>query len=295
MNNLEKKIDIALNKFGKVLPDQLYLKLKYRLRAGYWMDFNNPTTLNEKLQWLKIHNRKDEYTTYSDKYLVKKYIADTIGEEYVIPTLGVWDDPDEIDFDKLPNRFVMKPTHNSSVGRCLCEDKSKLDIPATRKMLKKALKQNYYYIWREWPYKNIKPRVIAEPYIVNADGTSIVDYKFYCYGGEPRYFMYSVGEAHHNVRNCKFDLDGNNIDHLFKKKRALTDEEIKLPENLDEMIRIVRKLSVGYPHIRIDLYNVDGKIYFGEMTFYSGDGFINIDSKEFSQKMADYMDLELYK
>lgn len=256
---------------------------------GYWMSFKHPKTLNEKLQWLKIHNRKPEYTTYVDKYEVKQYVSDVIGSQYVIPTIGVWDSEKDINFDSLPDKFVLKPTHNSSVGRCICTDKDKLDIPSTLAALRKALKQNYYYEWREWPYKNIKPRIIAEEYIENPDGTPIVDYKFYCYGGEPRYFMYSVGEADHTVRNCKFDMMGNNIDHLFKKERTLSDGEICLPDNLDEMIVIVRTLCKGHPHIRIDLYNVAGRIYFGEMTFYSGGGFISIDSAEFSQAMADYI------
>lgn len=293
--NLKTIIEAILVRIGPVVPDRIYLSIRYRLSEGYWMDFKNPKTLNEKLQWLKIHNRKPEYTDWVDKFAVKSYISGMIGEQYVIPTIGVWDSPDDIDFSKLPDRFVLKPTHNSSTGRCICQDKSKLDIPAVKRMLRQALKENYFYEWREWPYKDIKPRIIAEEYIENPDGTPIVDYKFYCYGGEPRYFMYSVGEADHTVRNCKFDMDGNNIDHLFKKERALSDDEIKLPENLDEMIRIVKILCKDQPHLRVDLYNVGGRILFGELTFYSGAGFIHIESKEFSQKMADHIDLSRIK
>ena len=287
--------DQLLSKYGHFIPDEPYLKLKYRLREGYWMDFNNPHTLNGKFQWLKLHNRQDKYTQYSDKYEVKKYIKEVLGDDFVIPTIGIWDHPDEIDFSTLPDKFVLKPTHNSSVGRCICTDRNQLDINRAKALLKKALTQNYYYLWREWPYKNINPRIIGEKFIQNADGTPIVDYKFYCFGGEPRYFMYSVGEANHHVRNCKFDMTGKNIDYLFKRKPALSDEEIKLPDNLDEMIKVVRILCKGYPHIRIDLYNVDGHIYFGEMTFYTGDGFINIDNKEYSQQLADLIDIEPYK
>lgn len=293
--NAKVVFDVLLSRYGHFIPDEPYLKLKYRIRAGYWMDFQNPQTLNEKLQWLKLHNRQEKYTLYSDKYEVKKYIRKILGEQYVIPTIGIWDSPNDIDFTLLPEQFVLKATHNSSVGRCICTDRSKLDVKKTKLILNKALKQNYYYLWREWPYKNIKPRIIGEKYISNSDGTPIVDYKFYCFGGEPRYFMYSVGEANHHVRNCKFDMNGHNIDNLFKKKRTLTDDEIKLPANLDEMVAIVKKLCIGYPHIRIDLYNVDGHIYFGEMTFYTGDGFINIDSKEFSQQLADLIDIEPYR
>lgn len=280
-------VDALFVKSGRIIPDKMYLRVRYWACRGYWMDFKHPYTLNEKLQWLKLYNRRPEYTTYTDKYAVKEFISRMLGEEFVIPTLGVWNTSEEIDFDSLPSKFVIKPTHNSFIGRVICSDKSKLDVQDVRLSLSKALKQNYFYEWREWPYKNIVPRIIAEQYLQNSDGTPIVDYKFYCFGGEPRYFMYSKGEADHTVRNCKFDLDGNCIDHLFKKNRTISDDEIRLPSNLQEMISVVRKLAVGHPHVRVDLYNVDGHIYFGEMTFFSGAGFIDMDSAELSQQMAD--------
>jgi len=284
-----------LVRFGRPIPDITYLKLAFRLREGYWMDFDNPRTLNEKLQWLKIHNRDERYAVMVDKYEVKKYVASVIGEGYLIPTIGVYDNPGMIDFGALPESFVLKATHNSGEGRFICQNKQDLNADEVRRMLKKALSHNYYYCWREWPYKNVRPRIICEKYIQNADGTPIVDYKFYCFNGEPVYFMYSMGEADHHVRNCKFDLDGNDIDFHFKKKRALQDDEIKLPGNLDEMVAVVRKLCAGMPHVRVDLYNVDGHIYFGELTFYTNDGFINIEDQSFAQYLADLIDITPYK
>lgn len=277
------------------IPDSTFVKLLYFAETGKKINLANPTLLNEKLQWLKLYNRKPEYSLMCDKLRVKDYIAKQIGEEHVIKTLGVWDKAEDVDFSKLPNRFVIKVNHTSGFGNYICKDKSQMDEAKVRKILSDGLKRDFYKYRREWPYKNIDRKIFAEEFMENADGTEIVDYKFYCYGGKPRYFMYSVGEANHHVRNCKFDMDCNNIDHLFKKKRALSDDEMKLPENFAEMKAIVEKLCVGYPHIRIDLYNIDGKIYFGEMTFYSGAGFINIDNEEFSNKLASYIDLSKIK
>lgn len=285
---LEKK----LNK--RVLPDKLYLSLLYKTKIGIKLDWVNPKTINEKLQWLKIYDRRPEYTIYVDKYKVRDYIAKTIGEEYLIPLLGVWNNPDEIDFDKLPNQFVLKCNHDSG-GLCICKDKSTFDIINAKEKLRKSLKRDYYIEGREWPYKNVPRKIIAEKKIANKDGSPLVDYKFYCYGGKPRYFMYSLGEAEHNVRNHKFDMNLNSIDHLFKNKPTINKESIVLPFNIKKMIEIVEKLCVGFPHIRIDLYNVDGQILFGEMTLYSGSGFINIESYEYSQKMADLIDISRIK
>lgn len=284
-------LSFCLINYFKWLPDTVYIKLFYYAETGKCLNLKEPVLLNEKLQWLKLYNRCPEYTIYSDKVKVKEYIKNRFGEDIIIPTLGVWENAEDIDFNSLPDKFVIKCNHNSGMGMYICKDRSKMDEAKVRENLAQGLKENYFAKFREWSYKNIPRRIIAEQFLENADGTPIVDYKFYCYGGKPRYFMYSVGEANHTVRNCKFDMNCNNIDYLFKKKRALLDDEIKLPSNFNEMKAIVEKLCVGFPHIRVDLYNVDGKIYFGEMTFYSGAGFINIDNKEFSQQLADYIDI----
>lgn len=294
INNPKKILMFFLEKgILNWMPDYQYLKVLYWVHEGKKLNLDKPTTLKEKLQWLKLYNRKPEYTIMVDKYEVKKYVASLFGDKYVIPTIGVWDAPEEINFEKLPKKFVLKCNHNSGLGMCICKDKENLDLNKVRKNLKRGLRQNYYKLGREWPYKNVKRKIICEQYLENEDGSPLVDYKFYCYGGEPRYFMYSLGEADHNVRNHKFDMELHSIDYLFKKIPAIKIEEIDLPSNIGEMIEIVKVLCKGFPHIRIDLYNINGKIYFGEMTFYTSSGFINIDSMEFSQKMADLIDLSL--
>lgn len=274
------------------LPDSLYIRLLYfGMTEGKELNLKNPRLLNEKLQWLKLYNRKPLFTVLCDKVKVKDYISKEISQDIVIPTLGVWEKVEDIDFSKLPDKFILKANH-SSAGNYICRDRTSFNETMARKRLEKALKEDYFKKYREWPYKDIPRRILAEPLIENADGSPIVDYKFYCYGGKPQYFMYSVGEADHNVRNCKFDMNCNNIDYLFKKKPALTNEEMQLPANFSEMKSIVEKLCKDYQHVRIDLYNVDGKIYFGEITFFSGAGFINIDNQEYSQYLSDLIDLK---
>lgn len=273
------------------IPDKPYVSLLHYAQTGRFPNLKNPKTLSEKLQWLKLYNRNPELHLYVDKYRVKEFYKEAVGEQYIIPTLGVWDKAEDIDFSTLPNQFVIKANHNSAKGTYICRDKSKMDEKKVRKNLQKAINSDFWKRYREWAYKDIPRKIIAEQFLQNADGSPIVDYKFYCYGGKPRYFMYSVGEAVHRVRNHKFDMDCNSIDHRFKAKPTITLDEIKLPDNFSEMKSIVEKLCVGFPHIRIDMYNVDGKIYMGEMTFYSGKGFINIDDADLSQELADYIDI----
>ena len=161
------------------LSDEQYLKLKYKNVFGRDLDLENPKTFNEKLQWLKLHNRKPEYTVMADKYLAKKYIASKIGDEYVVPLIGVWDNPEDIDFNTLPDQFVLKCNHNSGTGMYICVDKSKMNIVAVKKELDKGLKENYYIQNREWPYKNIPRKIIAEKFLKDVDDECLTDYKFF--------------------------------------------------------------------------------------------------------------------
>lgn len=278
--------------FRLPIPDEVYLKILYRERTGKELHLHPPYQLNEKLQWLKLYNRNPDYSRYADKYRVREYIASEIGEEYLIPLIGRWKRPQDIDFSSLPDKFVLKCNHNSSDGMCICTDKALLDTKEVLRKIKQALKIDYFYLSREWAYKNIEKCIIGEEYLENSDGSPLVDYKFYCFNGKPQYFMYSLGEADHNVRNHKFDMNLKSIDYLFKEKVAIEEKDIKLPENINEMIQIVEKLCIGFPHIRIDLYNIDGKIYFGEMTFFSSGGFMNIYSDKFSQQLAELIDIE---
>ena len=277
-------------KYAPKISDKLLLKCWYKKRTGQKLNLRNPRTLNEKLQWLKINDRKDIYTTMVDKYEMKSYVESILGKPCTIPTLGVYKSFEEIDFLALPNRFVLKCTHDSG-SAVICTDKEKFDYETSKEKFKYSLSRNYFWKAREWPYKNVEPRIICEAYLENKDQSPLVDYKFYCYGGEPRYFMYSLGEAEHRVRNHKFGMDLQSIDHLFKAKEAIRSEDIILPPNINEMIDMVRTLCEGFKHIRIDLYNIDGKIYVGEMTFFSGAGLINMDSKEYEQFLADQITL----
>ena len=278
--------------FYKNMDDETFLRKKYIAIEGKELDLNNPKTLNEKLQWLKLNDRKDVYTKLVDKYEVKKIIAKILGKEYIIPTIAVWDSPEKIVVDDLPDKFVLKCTHNSAGKLCVCTDKNVFDLEKARRILQKQLDENYYYTNREWPYKNVKPRIICEQYMENRNKTPLVDYKFYCYGGSPEYFMVSYGEADHHVRNHKFNMELESIDYLFKENPTVNLKDIVLPSNMNEMIQIVERLCKPFQHIRVDLFNIDGKIYFGELTFFSGAGFINIKSKEYSQKLADKICLE---
>lgn len=275
----------------RFIPDRMYLSLVYFIKTRNFMHWKNPKKLNEKLQWLKIYNRNDEDTLLVDKYSVKDIIAKKIGKQYIISTLGVWENANDIEWDKLPNKFVLKCTHDSH-SVIVCKDKKSLNKQEIIDFLNDCLKRNLFWLAREWPYKNVKPRVIAEEFIEAKDGSELVDYKFYCYGGKPQYFMYSLGEATHSPKNHKFGMDLKSIDYKFKTTPSISEKEIVFPENIDEMIRIVNELCVGKPHVRIDLFNVDGKIYFGEITFFSGAGFINMISREYSNYLSMLINIE---
>lgn len=255
------------------LSDEAYLKLVYRAKTGKYLNLDNPQSFNEKLQWLKLHDRKPEYVTMVDKYAVKEYAADIIGEEYIIPTLAMYDSFDEIDFDALPNQFVLKCTHDSG-GIVICKDKAQLDIPSARAKIEKSLKNNYFYQGREWPYKNVPPRIIAEEYI--EDGERIVpeDYKIYCFDGKPKYVV-----VFHNryldeslLSESVYDTDWNKQDISLDEHFAVSDIVEDKPECLDKMLELAEKLSKDMAQSRIDFYIVNGKIKFGEITLYTASG-----------------------
>ena len=283
------KIKASLGFYNK-MSDLKYLRKLFLIETGQKYDFKNPKTLDEKLQWMKLYDRNPMYIGLVDKYASKELLAKQIGDRYIIPTLGCWRSFSEIDFDSLPEKFILKTTHDSGT-HCICLDKSTFNYKQVKKRLNKSLKKNYFYLWREWPYKDVSPRIIAEPLLENKDGSPLVDYKFYCYGGKPRYFMYSIGEADHKVRNHKFDMNGQSIDYLFKKNPTLNKDETRLPNNLEEMLTIVNKLANISQHVRIDLYNIDGRVYMGEVTFCTNAGFIHIDNADFKQSLADMIDI----
>lgn len=260
-----------LGLFNRV-KDEVYLKKKFMLTLNYPLNLDNPQTFNEKIQWLKLYDRRPEYTMMVDKYAVRKYIADTIGEEYLIPLLGVWDGPDEIDFDALPDQFVLKCNHNSGVGLCICKDKSKLDIEKVKNGLRKGLKQDYYLTGREWPYKNVPRKIIAEKYMVDESGVELKDYKFNCFDGEPKFIQVMSGRSKGRTFHVdQFDLDWQPFD-IISRIHLPSEHPISKPECLKEMIEIAKLLSKGIPYVRIDLYQVEKKVYFGEITFFPASG-----------------------
>lgn len=271
------------------MPDEQYLKLKYKSIFGKELNLDNPQTFNEKLQWLKLYNRKPEYTVMVDKYKVREYIAQMIGEEYLIPLLGVWDNPDEIDFDALPDQFVLKCNHNSGLGMCICKDKSELDISRVKAELRKGLKQDYYLTGREWPYKDVPRKIIAERYMEDASG-ELRDYKFYCFNGVMKFVMInSDRNTDKPTRADYFDCDFNWLDFTWGYSHA--EVHPQKPEQFEKMVAIAERLSKGLPHIRVDLYDCNGKIYFGELTFFDGSGFDKIEPLEWDYKLGQMITL----
>lgn len=254
------------------MPDAVYLKMLYRAFMGEKLNLKNPRKYNEKLQWLKLHDRNPDYPVMVDKYAVREYITKKLGEEYLIPCYGVWDKFDEIDFDKLPDAFVLKCTHDSG-SVILCPDKAKFDREAARLKIQKAYKRNYYHTYREWPYKSVKPRIIAEQYMVDESGDDLKDYKIMCFGGRAELI-----EMHQNRFNGKehtqdfYDRNWNNV-HIVQKCMRPAQKDLERPDKLEELLRLSEVLAKGMRHARIDWYVIHNKIYFGEITFYDGSGF----------------------
>lgn len=282
-NALFRKVKYAL----RFIPDKAYIQLYYFSHFKHFANLTQPTTYNEKLNWLKLHDRNPLYTKIVDKYEVKEYIAEKIGEEYIIPTLGVWDHFDDIDFDKLPDQFVLKCTHDSE-GLVICKDKSKLDLKAAKEKIEAALKLNFYYIGREWPYKNVKPRIIAEQYMEDHVDGELRDYKFFCFDGEPKAMFVASDRAINETKFDYFDLEYN---HLDIKQHYPNAGEVRKPVTFEKMIELSKVLSKCMPHVRVDFYEVDGKLYFGELTFYHFSGFMPFQPAKWDRIFGDWIKL----
>lgn len=294
-NNVKSFLKRAINKlirmgFLDFLPDEPFLKLRYRIEMGKKLNLKNPQTFNEKLQWLKLYDRKPEYTKMVDKYEVRKYIAEKIGEEYLIPLLGVWDSFDEIDFDKLPNQFVLKCTHDSG-GLVICKDKSQLDIAAAKKKIEKCLKRNFYYITREWPYKNVKPRIIAEKYMVTEDGQEIKDFKVHNFNGKPEFIL--VCDGRFSPEGLTEDFYDTSWKHMNISRLDIPNkqEHHPKPQTLEKMIELSESLAKSIPFVRTDFYEVSDKIYFGEITFFPASGLKGFVPMEWDYKWGKLIKL----
>lgn len=257
----------------KLIPDRWYLKRFFRKKMGKRLNLSNPQTFNEKLQWLKLYNRKAEYTDMVDKYEVKKYVENIIGQQYIIPTLGVYSKFEEIDFDALPDKFVLKCTHDSG-GLVICRDKKQLDINAAKEKIERSLKRNYYWSGREWPYKNVPKKIICEKFMSDFDGAQdFTDYKFFCFDGKVDCVMVCLERSSGETKFYFFDQDWNLKRLNIRGKNAPEGFTIPKPQCMDEMFKIAAELSKGMPFVRVDLYQSNGQIYFGELTFFPDSGF----------------------
>lgn len=264
--------------------------MKYKIRLGKKLDLKNPQTFNEKLQWLKLYDRNPEYTKTVDKYQAKQYVADIIGEKYIIPTLGIWDKFENINFEELPNQFVLKCTHDSG-GLVICKDKSKLNIKEAKRKISKSLKTNYYYHGREWPYKKVRPRIIAEKYMATYKQKELIDYKFFCFNGEPKFLYVSEGLSNHENARISFANMNYEKTEFYRKDYRPFDKLPDKPTNFDKMKELSKKLSKNIPFIRVDFYEVNGQIYFGELTFFPCSGFIPFEPEEWDRKLGDMLKL----
>lgn len=280
-----------LNRMAVLFPDKLFLKLKFRLMMEQKLNLKNPKTFNEKLQWLKLYNRKPEYTTMVDKYAVKEYVANTIGEEYIIPTLGVWDNVDEINWDSLPKQFVLKTTHGG--GGCdviICKDKSTFNIEIAKEKLRNSLKSDIFLNFREWPYKNVPKRIIAEQFMSN-NGKDLEDYKIHCFNGNPKFIL---------ICRDRYG-EGPMIDDFYTPDWSLMDVKrpghpnsvipLEKPVLLEQMLSLSKILSKNIPFLRVDFYIIENKIYFGELTFFPASGMSKFEPKEWDEIFGNYINL----
>lgn len=283
---------------AKCFNDKQYVKLKYRLITGRKLNLKAPKSFSEKLQWLKLYDRDDKYVKMVDKYDAREYIASVVGEEYLIPLLGVWDSVDEIDFDSLPDQFVLKCTHDSG-GVVVCRDKSKFDIDSAKTKLNAWMKRNYFYRSREWPYKNIKPRIIAEKYMEDeaSKGTTLglTDYKFYCFNGVPKLAYVSQGMENHNTARISF----LNLDWTFAPFKRLDykpfDVEPPKPVNYERMLEIASVVSAEQIFLRVDFYEINKKIYIGELTFCPTSGMVPLDPANWDDELGTWLKLPIEK
>lgn len=287
--NCFEKIYLALSRRDKChfVPDKLHISILYHAYIGRKINWHHPGGFNEKLQWLKLHDHNPLYTKLVDKVEVKTWVAKRIGWEHIVPTLGVWDSFDQIDFNALPDRFVLKCTHDSG-GLAICRDRATFDMDAAKEKIESSLLRNFYWSGREWPYKNVKPRIIAEEYL--AAGTSgVTDYKLLCFGGRARCAFTCTGRDEADLRVDFFDLEWNHLP--FTRHYPNADIPPAVPVRLNEMIALSERLAESIPFVRVDYYEIAGKLYFGEMTFYPGSGFEEFDPEEWDERLGSWLEL----
>ena len=280
--------------YGKYnnMPDEEYISRKFLATMKSTLRLDAPQTFNEKLQWLKLYDRKPEYTIMVDKYKARDYIAEKIGAQYLIPMLGVWDDPDEIDFDALPERFVLKCNHNSGLGMCICKDRSRLDIPKVKKALRRGLEQDYYLTGREWPYKNVPRKIIAEQFM-KSDAGGLTDYKVHCFNGETKVILVCKDRfTKTGLTEDFFTPDWEHLD-LRRPTHPNASNTIPKPEELSEILCLAKMLSENIPFLRVDFYIIEHKVYFSELTFFPASGFERFIPEEWDGTFGAWIELPL--
>lgn len=294
-NSFLEKVFFSLGARGLLMwmPDKLYIGIKYWIRTGKWPNIANPKTFNEKLQWLKLYDRSPLYTKLVDKYEVKKYVADIIGWEYVIPTLGVWDTFDEIDFASLPNQFVLKCTHDSG-GLVICRNKDNFNKGEAKKKINKSFRRNYYWSGREWPYKNVKPRIIAEQYMEgDTPNHNLNVYKIFTFDGEPKVIQTIQNDKQPDEVIDYFDTEWN----LLKLKQNFpnSNKPLSKPATLDVMLQFARNMCVGHSFLRVDFYEIKKHVFFSEFTFYSDGGFAKFEPEQWDYQLGELIKLPNYR
>jgi len=269
---MSRALNTVISKICSFIPDKQYLELRYLLKFKKRLNLQNPKTYNEKLQWMKLYDRNPIYTKLVDKQAVKKLVKDVPGLN-VIPTLAVWNNPDDIDLSNMPEQFVLKCTHDSG-SVLIFKKKDAYSLDYVKEHFRKAIKRDQYLAGREWAYKNVRPRIIAEPFMIDSSGSGLRDYKFFCFDGVAKALFIATDRGKEGT-DVKFDFFDMNFKHLpFRHGHPNAEILPDKPENFDEMKRIAAQLSKGLRHVRVDLYNINGDIYFGEMTFYHHCGLV---------------------
>ncbi|MDD6400226.1 MAG: ATP-grasp fold amidoligase family protein [Lachnospiraceae bacterium] len=272
----------------KILPDVMYIRLQYWYLTKRRLNLKKPTRYNEKLQWIKLYDRKPEYTTFVDKYLVKQYVAAKVGSEYIIPTIGVWNNAAEIEIESLPNQFVMKCNHDSK-SVFICRNKTEFDFDAAINVLNKAVKRNHFTYGREWPYKNVRPVIIAEQYMEDESG-GLQDYKVLCFNGIPKLIQLHQGRFTNKYTQDIYDVNWVRQD-FNQRGEVMSDEVREKPVFLKEMLDLSAILSQGIPHIRVDWYYVDHHLYFGELTFFDAAGYLEFEPDKYNEIIGEWIEL----
>lgn len=294
INNLFGSRDLRLSilDFLKFIPDELMIRLEYRLKMKRPLHLNPPVTFNEKLQWLKLNDHKDIYTVMADKYECREYIKDRLGDKYLVPIYGVWENVDEIPFELLPNEFVIKCTHDSG-SVIVCREKARLDQKQIKEFLRSRLKKNSFWYGREWPYKNIKPRIIAEKLLKDERYDNLPVFKIFCFNGEPKIIQQLLNDKQPNETVDYYDTNWNRLNMIQRFPNS--EIPIDRPVRLNEMLEIARKLSNGTAFLRIDLYEVNGEIYFSEHTFFTDAGYsiFEPESERWDEKLGNWIDLSI--